>query len=154
MRTPRRVDRQRPGRRVWCLAFALLSLVALASFPVCAATYYVGASPGDRAPASIAEALQLAQSSAEADEIRLTRSLAYTGVEVQIVDWTSAVSGHLTFGGGYDDCLDATASGRTTFAGDGSGTLFTVAETGVVAPRLEVTLRDLELTAAGTGAGA
>ncbi len=155
MSESRRSDRQIGSRRERGRGLLLLALTLL--FPLSARAvdiYYVGASEADCEATSIAEALGLAQGTAAADEIRLTRSLAYTGVEVQIVDWNPAVSGHLTVRGGYDDCLDATASGRTTLTGDGSGTLFVVAETAGVAQRLEVTVRDLELTGSGTGAGA
>lgn len=129
----------------------LLALALLAPGAAGAAILTVGASAGTCSATSLAQALALAQASAADDEIRLTRTLAYTGVSTGIADWDPAVSGHLVLAGGFDDCLDATASGRTTLAGNGSSTVFGVGETGAVADRLLVTLRRLELTGGGRG---
>jgi len=144
----RRSGALRPVRR------ALFALALLGPAAAPAATYTVGASPADCDATTIAGALALAEATAANDEIHLTRSLVYSGVEAVLVDWDPAVSGHLTIRGGYDDCLDTTASGRTTLTGDGSGTLLGAVETGAVAQRFELTLRDLELTGSGSGAGA
>lgn len=133
-------------------AWALLALVSAAAAG--AATYTVGDSAADCSATTIAGALALAEATAANDEIRLTRSLVYSGVEVALIDWDPAVSGHLTIRGGYDDCLDTTASGRTTLIGDAAGTLLGAVETGAVAQRFGLTLRDLELTGSGSGAGA
>lgn len=132
------------------LALALFALLVPGAAD--AAILTVGSSPGTCSATSIAQALTLAQASAANDEIRLTRSLAYTGVATGVADWDPAVSGHLVIAGGYDDCLDTTASGRTTLVGDGASTIFIVGETGVVASRLQVTLRRLDLTGGGGGA--
>lgn len=155
MRTPRRSDERTGSRREGTRGLRLLALALLFPLPAHAVDiYYVGASAADCEATTIAGALALAEATAANDEIRLTRSLVYSGVEVTLVDRDPAVSGHLTIRGGYDDCLDTTASGRTTLTGDGSGSLLGAVETGAVAQRFELTLRDLELTGSGGGAGA
>lgn len=155
MRTPRRSDERTGSRREGTRGLRLLALALLFPLPAHAVDiYYVGASVADCEATTLAGALALAQATAANDEIRLTRSLVYSGVEVNLLNWDPAVSGHLTIRGGYDDCLDTTASGRTTLTGDGSGTLAGAVETGAVAQRFELTLRDLELTGSGGGAGA
>jgi len=71
---------------------------------------------------------------------------------VFILDWDPALTGRLTLRGGFDDCLDPTPSGRTHLSGDGSGFRIGIGESSGIAQRLEVVVRDLELTGAGVGA--
>ncbi len=127
--------------------------VLLAGRPAGADTIYVGASAALCDATSIQAALDLVAATTGDDEIRLTRTVLYTGVEIEIFDWDSDNTGDLVISGGWDDCLDAGAEGRTTLTGTGaSAVIFAIGMTGA-SQALEVTLRDLEITGGFTGVG-
>lgn len=132
-------------------AFALCGL--LLGQPAHGDAIYVGASEALCGATSIPAALDLASATTADDEIRLTRTLAYTGVQIQILEWDSDNTGDLVISGGWDDCLDGVPQGRTTLTGTGAGFLLGVMGTTGAPQALEVTLRDLELTGGVTGIG-
>jgi len=84
-----------------------------------------------------------------ADEIRLTRTVTYTDIAVEISDWDPANEGALVLSGGWDSCTDATASGQTVLSGDPAA----VATIQVRGPNQSsyVTLRRLELEGGSRG---
>ena len=99
--------------RGWRGGFAIALGLGLSS-TLTAETIYVGASEALCDATSIQEALDLVEATIADDEIRLTRTLAYTGVEIEIIEWDSDNTGDLVISGGWDDCLDATSTGKTT----------------------------------------
>lgn len=127
------------------LILPILGLAAPASSR--AATYYVGTGatcgdqPNDRP--SLAAALLSAALTTANDEIRLTRTLAYTNVSLDLVDWHPGVAGAVTIAGGYDNCDDAAPSGRIELVGQNGSSLVTVTTSGQ--PTSTVTLRALDL---------
>lgn len=114
---------------------------------------YVGASEALCGATSIHQALELAAATPADDEVRLTRTLVYTGVGIQILDWDSDDTGDLVLSGGWDDCLDSFAEGRTKLTGAGAGYVVGAMGTSGAPQALAVTLRDLELTGALTAVG-
>lgn len=125
----------------------IASLGVLVGTSVQAAQIDVGTGVGCEA-ATIQEALGIAGfnlPAGSADEIRLTRTVTYDNINVEISDWDANNEGALTISGGWDSCSDASASGRTVLDGLGGWSILEVnspAETSLV------TLRNLELTGA------
>lgn len=112
---------------------------------------YVGSSVAECGATSIGQALTIAGVSSAASEIRLTRTLAYTNVNMYINDWDPADTGDLIVSGGWDNCLDASPSGDTVVDGAPDSVIVEISESGASATGIHVTLRDLELTGANTG---
>lgn len=139
-------------RRCRCaLAFLLLlALGSLGARSAEAAIYYVGTGPtcGDQPNdrPSLAAALLSAAFTTANDEIRLTGTLTYANQALSLVDWHAGVAGTLTLAGGYTDCDDAGASGRTALSGQAGDSL--IAVTTASQPTSVVTLRALELSGA------
>lgn len=128
-------------------ASVLLAAWALLAAPASGAVYYVGTgatcgdSPNDRP--SLGAALLSAALAAGADEIRLTRTLTYTNQALDLVDWHATAAGALTLAGGYDDCDDATPSGRIALSGRTGDSLIVLRTTSQ--PTSVLTLRALDL---------
>ena len=112
---------------------------------------YVGASAATCTASSPAQALAMAWATAGADEIRLTRTLIYTNVNLYVHDWDLDDTGMLIVSGGWDDCLDLSSSGETVLSGSPEQVVVEVAESGASSTGIFVVLRDLELTGANTG---
>ncbi|MEZ5465277.1 MAG: hypothetical protein R3F22_08670 [Lysobacteraceae bacterium] len=132
--------------RILIVVTLLASLVA--SHPSHAAVIWVGSSPactGASVPASLDQALFVAAFNGDtSDEIRLTRTVNYTGNDdgsYVLDNWTASGGGALTLVGGYSDCFTA-PSGRTTI-GDTATTIFDIGVTSEASS--EVTLRNLLL---------
>lgn len=126
----------------------LVAMSALLAVPASAAIYYVGtgASCGDSANdrPNLGAALLSAALNAGPDEIRLTRTLTFTNQALDLVDWHATAAGALTLAGGYDDCDDGSASGRTALVGRLGDSLVVVRTS--AQPSSVVTLRALELS--------
>lgn len=124
----------------------------MASSALWAATYWVGSSAacsGANVYATLDQALLVAFLNGDSsDEIRLTRTVAYTGNSngsYTLNDWSSSGPGSLTLAGGYDDCFTA-PSGKTLVGSSN----FTVFEIGTSSQQTsEVTLRRLLVTGSG-----
>jgi hypothetical protein len=115
-----------------------------------AAIYYVGTGTtcdGANDRPSLGAALLSAAFTTANDEIRLTRTLTYTNVALDLVDWHAGVAGTVTIAGGYDNCDDTAASGRIALNGQ-SGNSVVVVRTSSQSSSV-VTLRALELTDSG-----
>lgn len=119
-----------------------------------AALYYVGASAAQCDATTIEAAVALAAATAADDEVRLTRTLTYDDLALQINGFDPDVTGDLVLSGGWDDCLDASPSGRTTLIGDGSSRVVVVAGASGAAAPVEVTLRALEIRGGSDGVAA
>ncbi len=118
--------------------------------PSQAAIYWVGDSAacnGSNVRSSLPLALLSAAISNEADEIRLTSTVNYTGAgnSYTLTDWSPNSSGALTIAGGYADCFTGQA-GRTN-VGNVSGNVFTIQTSSQ--PSSLVTLRNLQINDAG-----
>lgn len=140
-----------PVRRRSALTSLLFVMcVALAIRSSEAAVYYVGTGascgdqPNDRP--SLAAALLSAALTTANDEIRLTGTLTYANQALSLVDWNTGVAGTLVLAGGFTDCDDASASGRTALTGQTGDSL--IAVTTSSQPASVVTLRALELSGA------
>lgn len=130
--------------------FLFLTLLLSQVQGVQAAIYWVGDSPactGSDVRPTLASALTSAVFSNEADEIRLTSTVSYTGVgnTYTLTDWSPNSSGALTIVGGYSDCFSGQA-GRTN-VGNVSGNVFTIQTSSQSSS--EVTLRNLQIVDAG-----
>lgn len=137
-------SRFRLGRGVALVLAALLPTAAEA------AVYYVGTGPtcgdGPNDRPSLGAALLSAAFTTADDEIRLTRTLSYTNIGLDLVDWHPGVAGRITIAGGFDNCDDAVPSGRIALAGQTGDSLLTVTTSSQ--PSSMVTLRALEMTGA------
>jgi hypothetical protein len=137
-------------RSLVALGLALAVFGVLAPGAVHAAVYYVGTGatcgdqPNDRA--SLGAALLSAALTTVDDEIRLTRTLTYTNLGLALTDWHPGVAGRLTISGGWDNCDDASASGRTALTGRLGDSLLTVNTASQASS--QVTLRALDLSGA------
>lgn len=136
-----------PLHRAGILACAGAALLA---GPIRAAVYYVGASAAQCDATTIQEALDLVIATGADDEIRLTRTLTYDDVAL-VVGGDPDVHGNLVISGGWDDCADASPSGRTALVGDGSSRVLVVADASGATTPVEVTLRALDISAGSDG---
>lgn len=139
----------RPGSRNRSAALWVAATTLLAA-PVSGAVYYVGSSVADCDATTISAALALAAATSADDEIRLTRTLSYINVNLFISDWDAATSGILALTGGWDDCLDASASGRTPLSSSSGLVAIEVEESGASTFGIDLELRALEITGANT----
>lgn len=133
------------------LLIALLAATTL--FPAAnAAVLWVGNSPacvGSSVHASLDSALFVAALNGDSsDEIRLTRTVSYTGNgngSYSLQDWSPSGQGALTLAGGYPDCFTA-ANGKTR-VGDSAFTIFEISTSSQQIS--QVTLRDLLISNSG-----
>ncbi|MDA8019432.1 MAG: hypothetical protein MPN21_18475 [Thermoanaerobaculia bacterium] len=103
-----------------------------ASLPVAGAVIDVGVGPGCEA-STLAAALDLADDTTAADEIRLQDGVTYSvGGTLQLTNWSSTSKGPLTISGGYSDCLDTTRepTGFAEIENPGSGPTILIDTTG------------------------
>jgi hypothetical protein len=112
-----------------------------------AAIYTVGADGACTHQNNLLGALLSAAFSAEADEIRLALNLAYTNQDIHLTNFAPGSAGALTIAGGYADCADTQASGRTVVSGTLGSPVFEVDSTGDFVS--DVTFRDLEIRDSG-----
>jgi len=134
----------------------IMSIIVVFSFLACtqsnAAVHYVGQSAQcnesnhhDNLPLAI---LAAAVNGTEADEIRLTNTVTYTGAvngSYVLDGWNSSDNGGLTIEGGFSDCNSSSNSGFTAI-GDDADAVFDI--TG----NSSVTLRNLQLFNSGNRA--
>ena len=135
-------------KRLKSVLFFTLLLVLFQ--PSQAAIYWVGdsaACTGPQVRSSLPLALLSAAASNEADEIRLTSTVTYTGGgnSYTLTDWSPNTTGALTIAGGYADCFTGQA-GRTN-VGNVPGNVFTIQTSSQ--PSSLVTLRNLQINDAG-----
>jgi predicted outer membrane repeat protein len=116
-------------------------LACAATRPSAAAIFTVGAMADGACTHHNLQAAILAAAAAGNDEVRLAGNLAYTNETVHLTNWSAGNA--LTIAGGYDNCADTSASGRTTIDGT-SSPVVEVDTTG--ASTSTVTLRRLILT--------
>lgn len=118
-----------------------------------AALYYVGASAAQCDATTIQAALDLATATSADDEIRLTRTLTYDDLSL-VVALDPDVHGDLVISGGWDDCADASPSGRTALVGNGSSRVLVVTDASGATTPVEVTLRALDISGGSDGIAA
>lgn len=93
------------------IPFAVTFTLLLFSLPAWSATFWVGnsaACTGSNVHGSLSAALLAAAfNGSQADEIRLTNTISYTGNagRVTLTDWSPSTAGDLTISGGYSDCF-------------------------------------------------
>ena len=133
-------------RRRWLVPLTAAWTVAALVRPVPAAIYTVGSDGACTHPNLLSAILSAALTPAT-DEVRLARNLTYANQQVQLTNWDPSTTGALTLSGGYDDCSDATPSGRTVVDGAPGNPAFRVNASGESLSA--VTFRSLEISGSG-----